>query len=58
MENNTILVAAAVLAGVILLFWWFWVRKTAEKTQVQADRQAAKLLEQAERDSDWGRVGR
>ena len=40
-----------VAAGAILLFWWFWVRRVARGTQVQAEIQSAKILEQAEREA-------
>lgn len=51
MESNSIAVAVIVAAGGILVFWWYWVRRVARTTQVQAEKQASKVLEQADREA-------
>ncbi len=52
MDTYMTVVVAALVAIAALGVWWFGLRRAAQRTTAQARRQAAKVLDEAEREKE------
>jgi ribonuclease Y len=52
MENYAVVAAASVVVLALVAIWWFFIRRSAQRTAEQAERDAEKILDEARREGE------